>query len=262
MAIAIIFAEIATLVVHTASSGITFQRGSKCLHRIKADVMAKRMGGIRGQHFKLYQWLVVLVLFLYLDPEVQGSGEGGGQEETAVVARRRRRSDLDMTGKMDESKTDTAEADEKDRTASEAVKTTPKNKRMAHSAEEDNGQGQEGGRRRRRRLQDGQVNEKPNKQKKVLSGNGDAAAGKVGGGGETNGIHMSAAGDKRKANFTGGSEAGDEEEEGSKDVGECPFCDPNFMDPGVEEALKGYDVPSGDPNPGKCNSGLTGIETV
>ena len=33
--------------------------------------------------------------------------------------------------------------------------------------------------------------------------------------------------------------------------GECEYCDPNFMSvPGIEEALKGYDVPSGNPNPG------------
>ena len=33
--------------------------------------------------------------------------------------------------------------------------------------------------------------------------------------------------------------------------GECEYCDPNFMNvPGIEEALRGYDVPSGNPNPG------------
>ena len=45
----------------------------------------------------------------------------------------------------------------------------------------------------------------------------------------------------------------EEEEEDKADVrGECEYCDPNFMNlPGLEEALKGYDVPSGNPNPGE-----------
>ena len=34
-------------------------------------------------------------------------------------------------------------------------------------------------------------------------------------------------------------------------AGECTYCDPNFMPiPGIEQALKGYDVPMGNPNPG------------
>lgn len=32
----------------------------------------------------------------------------------------------------------------------------------------------------------------------------------------------------------------------------CPYCDPNYMAyPNLEEAMRGYDVPMGDPNPGK-----------
>ena len=43
-----------------------------------------------------------------------------------------------------------------------------------------------------------------------------------------------------------------DKKKGNNDVrGECEYCDPNFMNlPGIEEALKGYDVPSGNPNPG------------
>ena len=41
--------------------------------------------------------------------------------------------------------------------------------------------------------------------------------------------------------------------------GECEYCDPNFMNvPGIEEALKGYDVPSGNPNPGGDETKLGG----
>ena len=54
---------------------------------------------------------------------------------------------------------------------------------------------------------------------------------------------------------TRGSESTDgppDKREDKADVrGECEYCDPNFMNlPGLEEALKGYDVPSGNPNPG------------
>ncbi len=32
----------------------------------------------------------------------------------------------------------------------------------------------------------------------------------------------------------------------------CPYCDPNYMAfPNLEEAMRGYDVPMGNPNPGK-----------
>ena len=31
--------------------------------------------------------------------------------------------------------------------------------------------------------------------------------------------------------------------------GSCPYCDPNYMDvPNLQSAMKGYDVPMGDPN--------------
>ncbi len=31
----------------------------------------------------------------------------------------------------------------------------------------------------------------------------------------------------------------------------CPYCDPNYMAfPNLEEAMRGYDVPMGNPNPG------------
>ena len=54
---------------------------------------------------------------------------------------------------------------------------------------------------------------------------------------------------------TTGTEGPPDKEEGEEDKadvrGECEYCDPNFMNlPGLEEALKGYDVPSGNPNPG------------
>ncbi len=35
----------------------------------------------------------------------------------------------------------------------------------------------------------------------------------------------------------------------------CPYCDPNYMAyPNLEEAMRGYDVPMGNPNPGRGNS--------
>ena len=35
----------------------------------------------------------------------------------------------------------------------------------------------------------------------------------------------------------------------------CPYCDPNHMAyPNLEEAVRGYDVPMGNPNPGRGNS--------
>ena len=65
----------------------------------------------------------------------------------------------------------------------------------------------------------------------------------------------------KEGDMTRGSTTGTEgprppdKEEGEEDKadvrGECEYCDPNFMNlPGLEEALKGYDVPSGNPNPG------------
>ncbi len=37
----------------------------------------------------------------------------------------------------------------------------------------------------------------------------------------------------------------------SEDFGVCPYCDPNFSSvPGMAQALMGYDLPMGDPNPG------------
>ena len=38
----------------------------------------------------------------------------------------------------------------------------------------------------------------------------------------------------------------------------CPYCDPNHMAyPNLEEAMRGYDVPMGNPNPGHGNTGIT-----
>jgi hypothetical protein len=35
----------------------------------------------------------------------------------------------------------------------------------------------------------------------------------------------------------------------------CPYCDPNYMAyPNLEEAMRGYDVPMGNPNPGRGNA--------
>ena len=35
----------------------------------------------------------------------------------------------------------------------------------------------------------------------------------------------------------------------SKLIGYCPYCDPNFIDiPNLQSAMKGYDLPMGDPN--------------
>ena len=35
-------------------------------------------------------------------------------------------------------------------------------------------------------------------------------------------------------------------------VANCPYCDPNWDDvPNLPEAMKGYDVPMGNPDPGK-----------
>ena len=35
----------------------------------------------------------------------------------------------------------------------------------------------------------------------------------------------------------------------------CPYCDPNHMAyPNMEEAVRGYDVPMGNPNPGRGDS--------
>ena len=32
-------------------------------------------------------------------------------------------------------------------------------------------------------------------------------------------------------------------------LGHCPYCDPNYMDvPNLQSAMKGYDLPMGDPN--------------
>ena len=43
----------------------------------------------------------------------------------------------------------------------------------------------------------------------------------------------------------------EEEESKAANFGECPYCDPNFASvPGIEQALMGYDVPMGNPNPG------------
>ena len=62
-------------------------------------------------------------------------------------------------------------------------------------------------------------------------------------------------GDMTRGSTTSTKGPPDKEGEGEDkaDVrGECEYCDPNFMNlPGLEEALKGYDVPSGNPNPGK-----------
>lgn len=34
-----------------------------------------------------------------------------------------------------------------------------------------------------------------------------------------------------------------------QDLGKCPYCDPNYMDvPNLESAMKGYDLPMGNPN--------------
>merc|ERR1712241_286895 len=34
-------------------------------------------------------------------------------------------------------------------------------------------------------------------------------------------------------------------------MGYCPYCDPNFIDiPNLQSAMKGYDLPMGDPNRG------------
>ncbi len=35
----------------------------------------------------------------------------------------------------------------------------------------------------------------------------------------------------------------------------CPYCDPNYMAfPNLEEAMRGYDVPMGNPNPGEMSN--------
>jgi hypothetical protein len=35
----------------------------------------------------------------------------------------------------------------------------------------------------------------------------------------------------------------------------CPYCDPNYMAfPNLEEAMRGYDVPMGNPTPGRGDS--------
>lgn len=35
----------------------------------------------------------------------------------------------------------------------------------------------------------------------------------------------------------------------------CPYCDPNFVaSPNLEEAMRGYDVPMGNPDPGQGRS--------
>ena len=35
----------------------------------------------------------------------------------------------------------------------------------------------------------------------------------------------------------------------------CPYCDPNYVAfPNLEEAMRGYDVPMGNPNPGRGSS--------
>ena len=42
----------------------------------------------------------------------------------------------------------------------------------------------------------------------------------------------------------------------SKLMGYCPYCDPNFIDiPNLQSAMKGYDLPMGDPNR-KCMQGF------
>ena len=46
-------------------------------------------------------------------------------------------------------------------------------------------------------------------------------------------------------------DSGGAETKAREAFGECTYCDPNFMAiPGIEEALRGYDVPMGNPNPG------------
>ncbi len=38
----------------------------------------------------------------------------------------------------------------------------------------------------------------------------------------------------------------------SEDFGYCPYCDPNFSGvPGLAQALTGYDLAMGNPNPGR-----------
>ena len=69
-------------------------------------------------------------------------------------------------------------------------------------------------------------------------------------------------GDMTRGSTTGTEGPPDKErEEDNADVrGECEYCDPNFMNlPGLEEALKGYDVPSGNPNPGELVNKLNCI---
>ena len=57
---------------------------------------------------------------------------------------------------------------------------------------------------------------------------------------------------ERNAADAAGKEIGGAESKAREMFGECTYCDPNFMAiPGIEEALKGYDVPIGNPNPGK-----------
>ena len=56
-------------------------------------------------------------------------------------------------------------------------------------------------------------------------------------------------GNEKKAS-SGGESAGPETK-AKLNFGECTYCDPNFMAiPGIEQALKGYDVPMGNPIPG------------
>ena len=49
----------------------------------------------------------------------------------------------------------------------------------------------------------------------------------------------------------------------SKLIGYCPYCDPNFIDiPNLQSAMKGYDLPMGDPNRKLSLLGLSLIRGV
>ncbi len=44
-------------------------------------------------------------------------------------------------------------------------------------------------------------------------------------------------------------------------LGKCVYCDPNFMKiPNMEDAMRGYDLPMGNPNPGKTS--LVGMSST
>ncbi len=48
----------------------------------------------------------------------------------------------------------------------------------------------------------------------------------------------------------------------SADFGFCPYCDPDFVSvPGIQQVLRGYDLPMGDPNPGGSGETVRDCQT-